>query len=82
MKRLLEELVGRYDRIILDTPATLGLPDSKIVAELCDGVVLVVRAGVTPREEVAAVLEVLDRRRILGVILNGAEISRESYGYY
>lgn len=82
MKRFLEDLSGRYDRIILDTPATLGLPDSKIVSELCDGVVVVVRAGVTPREEVAAVLEMLDRRRVLGVILNGAEISRESYGYY
>ena len=82
MKKLLDELAGRYDRIILDTPATLGLPDSKIVTELCDGVVVVVRAGVTPREEVAAVLDVLDRRRILGLILNGAEISRESYGYY
>ncbi|MFT5441080.1 MAG: protein-tyrosine kinase [Myxococcota bacterium] len=82
MKALLEEMTKRYDRIILDTPATLGLPDSKIVSELCDGVVVVVRADVTPREEVGAVLDILDRRRILGMILNGADISRESYGYY
>jgi capsular exopolysaccharide synthesis family protein len=82
MKTLLEEMVGSYDRIILDTPATLGLPDSKIVSELCDGVVVVVRADVTPREEVGAVLDILDRRRILGMVLNGADISRESYGYY
>jgi len=28
------------------------------------------------------VLDILDRRRILGMILNGADVSRESYGYY
>ncbi len=82
MKSLLEEMASSYDRIILDTPATLGLPDSKIVSDLCDGVVVVVRADVTPREEVGAVLDILDRRRILGMVLNGADISRESYGYY
>ncbi len=82
MKTLLEEMTASYDRIILDTPATLGLPDSKIVSELCDGIVVVVRADITPREEVGAVLDILDRRRVLGMILNGADISRESYGYY
>ena len=82
MKSLLEEMASSYDRIILDTPATLGLPDSKIVSDLCDGVVVVVRADVTPREEVGAVLDILDRRRILGMVLNCADISRESYGYY
>ena len=82
MKKLLDELTQSYDRVILDTPATLGLPDSKIVSGLCDGVVIVVRADVTRREEVGAMLDILDRRRILGMILNGADISRESYGYY
>lgn len=82
MKSMLDEMTATYDRIILDTPATLGLPDSKTVSELSDGVVVVVRADVTPREEVGAVLDILDRRRILGMILNGADISRESYGYY
>ncbi len=82
MKTLLEEMTASYDRIILDTPATLGLPDSKIVSELCDGIVVVVRADVTPREEVGAVLDILDRRRVLGMLLNGADVSRESYGYY
>lgn len=82
MKSMLEEMARSYDRIILDTPATLGLPDSKTISELCDGVVVVVRADVTPREEVGAVLDILDRRRILGMVLNGADISRESYGYY
>jgi capsular exopolysaccharide synthesis family protein len=82
MRDLLAELSGRYDRIILDTPATLGLPDSKIVAGLCDGYLMVVRAGETAREEVEAALEVLDRRRAVGLVLNGAELGHERYAYY
>ena len=82
MRELMAELSSRYDRVILDTPATLGLPDSKIVSELCDGLVVVVRAGVTPREDVHAALEVLDSQRLLGVVLNGVDTSRDPYGYY
>ncbi len=82
MRALIEEISRRYDRAILDTPAALGMPDAKTVSELCDGLVLVVRADYTPREEVEAVLDVLDRRRVLGLLLNGADQSRERYGYY
>ena len=82
MRRLLEELSDRYDRIILDTPATLGLPDSKIIGGLCDGYLIVVRAGETAREDVEAALEVLDRQRAVGLVLNGAEMGHERYAYY
>jgi Mrp family chromosome partitioning ATPase len=82
MKRLLEDVAGRYDRIILDTPACLGLPDAKSVSEICDGLVMVVRADVTPKEDVQATLDILDRRRIVGMVLNGSEATREQYGYY
>ena len=82
MRQLIEEVSSRYDRVVLDTPATLGLPDSKIVSELCDGFVMVVLADQTAREDVQAALEVLDRRRVLGMVLNGVDVSRERYGYY
>jgi capsular exopolysaccharide synthesis family protein len=82
MRALLDDVKSRYDQVILDTPACLGLPDTKTITELCDGIILVVRADVTPRSDMEAVLEILDRRRVLGTLLNGAEISRQQYGYY
>ncbi|MBJ21640.1 MAG: CpsD/CapB family tyrosine-protein kinase [bacterium] len=82
MRKLIEEIAGRYDRVVLDTPACLGLPDAKSISELCDGLVMVVRADVTPQEEVQAALDILDRRRVVGLVLNGSEASREQYGYY
>jgi capsular exopolysaccharide synthesis family protein len=80
-KSLVEELSRRYGLVILDTPATLALPDAKIISELADGLVMVVRADVTPQEDVQAALDILDRNRILGVVLNGAQIDERYYGY-
>lgn len=81
MRSLLEELSQRYDTVILDTPPTLALPDAKTLSEITDGLLLVVRADVTPQEDVEAALDVLDRRRVLGLVLNGAETDEQRYGY-
>ncbi len=81
MRKLAEELAHSYDTVIFDTPATLGLPDAKALSELMDGVVMVVRADSTPREDLEAALDILDRRRILGLVFNGAEVDVERYEY-
>jgi capsular exopolysaccharide synthesis family protein len=73
MRKLLEALANRYDRVILDLPPTLGLPDAKTVSEVCDGVIFVVRADVTPEPEIASALDVIDRRRVLGLVINDSE---------
>jgi capsular exopolysaccharide synthesis family protein len=70
-----------YERVILDTPAALGLPDAKAVADQCDGLVMVVRADRTRQEDVQAVLEILGRERVLGVVLNGTVADQARYGY-
>jgi len=81
MRRLIEEVSGRYDRVIVDTPAALGLPDAKAVSDLCDGTVMVVRADVTARSDLEAVLEILDSERILGLLMNGVDADQGRYGY-
>lgn len=81
MSEVMEEIARRYDRVIIDTPAALGLPDAKAVSELCDGVVMVVRADVTARQDVEATLEILDRSRLVGLLLNGARVDQGRYGY-
>ncbi len=81
MRALVEEAANRYDRVILDTPAALGLPDSKAVSDLCDGMVMVVRADTTGRGDIQAVLEILDTQRILGLLLNGVDSDQGRYGY-
>jgi capsular exopolysaccharide synthesis family protein len=82
MRQLLRELGERFDRVILDTPAALAMPDAKIVSDLCDGIVLVVRADTTLRDDIDATLEFLDRRRLVGLVLNGARAPQGRYSYY
>lgn len=81
MNELFEQLVQSYDRVILDVPAILGIPDAKIITDLCDGMIFVVKANSTPTEEVTAALEVVDRRRVLGLVLNGEVRGADRYGY-
>jgi len=82
MKELSESLAAAYDRVIFDLPPILGVPDAKIVSELSDGVLIIVRADKTPREEIEAALEVIDRQKILGLVLNGVDEEAERYRYY
>jgi capsular exopolysaccharide synthesis family protein len=81
MRALIEEVAESYDRVIIDTPPVLALPDAKSVSEYADAILLVVQAGSTASADVSAALEVLDRRRVLGVVLNGVEDASDHYGY-
>jgi len=80
MRQVVEELARNYDTVVLDSPSTLDIPDAKSVSELTDGLLFVVRADKTPEEDVEAALDVLDRRRILGLVLNDARIASNN-GY-
>jgi capsular exopolysaccharide synthesis family protein len=81
MNELVEEVARRYDRVLLDVPAVLGIPDAKTITDLCDGIVFVVRADATAEEEVTSALEVIDRGRVLGMVLNGEIRGADRYGY-
>jgi Mrp family chromosome partitioning ATPase len=81
MRNLIDEVSERYDRVIFDSPAVLGLPDAKIISDLSDGIVLVVRADSTSNQDVETLLDILNRERILGMLLNGAKVDQARYGY-
>ena len=81
MKKLIVDAAQRYDRVFLDTPAALGLPDAKAICDQSDGMVIIVRADQTRQEDVQTVLEFLDRDRILGMVLNGTVSDQGRYGY-
>jgi receptor protein-tyrosine kinase len=62
-----------HDVVILDLPAVLVTSDALLLSDLADGVILVVRAGVTPASLVAKALEQFDEDKLRGVVLNGAQ---------
>jgi polysaccharide biosynthesis transport protein len=85
LMRLLEELRGEFDTIVIDTPPVLLFPDARLLGRHSDGVVLVVRANQNPlaaNQEAAGLLQ-LSNNVLLGTILNGWDPSPGlGYGEY
>jgi exopolysaccharide/PEP-CTERM locus tyrosine autokinase len=73
MAALLEELAERYpDRLILvDSPPYTVASETTILAQHLDGVVLVIRHGVSKKEHVKKLIEAVGPGRIAGVVYNG-----------
>jgi Mrp family chromosome partitioning ATPase len=83
MKRIVADAATQFDWVIVDSPPVGLLADAHLVAETVDAAILVVRAGVTPFEELAAAAESLGHERILGVVLNAVDAADiRGQGYY
>jgi len=84
MKQLLEEAEAEFPghHIIIDGPPILSTPDPLVIARHVDGVLLVVRAGKTPRDYLTKALQSLNSNKIMGVVLNGADLGISPKYYY
>ncbi len=71
MAALVDEMRQTYDLVILDLPAILANSDAVLLTDLADGVICVVRAGVTPAPLLSRALEQIEDVKLRGVILNG-----------
>ena len=72
MESLIQELKSRYnDRyIIFDSTPLLATSEPEVLSKLVDGILVVVRAGETPRETVKQAISSLEKEKIMGVVLN------------
>ncbi|HEU5173897.1 MAG TPA: polysaccharide biosynthesis tyrosine autokinase [Gemmatimonadaceae bacterium] len=80
---LLREATAEYDFVLVDAPALfINVPDARILAQKVDGVVLVVRSGVTPRDLVRRLTA--QTPNLVGLVLNGYDLRQlpASYAAY
>ena len=82
--QVLESLSERNDFVLVDSPPVLPVADSRVLAPRTDGVVLIVRAGVTTAQQVREGVDSLQRVRanLIGTVLNGVQLSRSANRYY
>lgn len=73
MALMLDSLRGQNDIVILDVPAVMTSSDALLLTDLADGVIFVIRAGVTPHPVVQKALAQIDRSKLRGLVLNGAQ---------
>lgn len=92
MRRVIEEASAVFDWVIVDTPPVGLLPDGRLLTDMVEGALLVIRAGSTPFALITRAAEALGRDRIIGVVLNALDPKQQDaatyyaygygYGYY
>ena len=81
LKGLFTRLGGFFDWIVVDSPPLL-VSDTVIMAAYCDGVIMVIRSGMTPFDVVRKARRELDERPLVGTILNGVDPDQSPYTHY
>jgi protein-tyrosine kinase len=82
LKNLLDRVTAAFDWVIFDSPPCLPVADATVVAELCDGVLLVVRAAATPSKAAHKACHELQKRNVVGVVLNAVDEKLLTYDSY
>jgi capsular exopolysaccharide synthesis family protein len=82
MNELLITLKKRFDYVIIDSPPILHLADMNILSRMVDGLLLVVRAGKTPKDLVKKAVNSITDGKFVGIVLNGADTPLGRYEGY
>lgn len=89
LKELVQQCRERYDVVILDAPPLNLVTDASVMGSIADGVLVVVRSGVTRGDALAFAMDQLEavRAPVLGMVLNDVNLRSEGYygkyaGYY
>lgn len=84
MEELLSELYRNYDLVIFDSPPVLPVTDAQILANQCDGVIMVVQSNQSDKESTLKAKELLmgAKGKLLGVVLNRKAKGDSGYYYY
>lgn len=84
MEDILKNAKHLYDFVIFDTPPSLIVTDAKILSNIVDGVMVVVRSGDTNIEDAQRMIENLQdsKAKFLGAVLNDREKTKDNYYSY
>lgn len=83
MQTFIELVRDHYDVVIIDLAPVLAVSDTQELASHLDGVILVVRQGVTQKAAIKRSVEMLKfaKVRILGYVMDDISSSNAGYGY-
>lgn len=81
MELWIKEMNEQFDYVVYDTPPVLAVTDPQILANKCDGVVLVIASGKTRIDKTLKAKELLEKAKshLLGVVVNGVDTGVSEY---
>jgi len=82
--RILSELAGAYDRVLVDAPPVTVVTDAQILGAICDYAILVLKADKSTRRVARRAMEALESvgAELLGTVVNEVKKGGGRYGYY
>jgi len=82
LSSLMSQLASWFDWIIIDSPPMLPVADAGVWSALAEGIVLVTRCGITQKKELLRGVKEIDKKKLVGAILNCSKSLRHSDYYY
>jgi len=84
METVISSVRDRCDIVLFDTPPVIAVTDAAVLATKVDGVLLVVSAGNTGREQAHQAIETLQKvnARIIGAVVNNVDLDTSMNRYY
>lgn len=80
---LMAQLNAWFDWIIIDAPPVLPLADTSVWTRMAEGVLLVTRQGVTKKRQLMRCIEAIERKKLIGALLNcSRHADHDDYDYY
>ena len=82
LQQLLQRLEPLFDWIILDSPPAVPVSDASVLANACDGVLMVVRSNATPSDAARRAVQEFPEESLVGIVLNGTSGGDARYARY
>ncbi len=82
LKSLLNRVEPLFDWIIIDSPPAVPVSDAGLLANYCDGVLMVVRSNATPFDIARKARQEFHDKHLVGVVLNGIDAGSSYTQYY
>jgi capsular exopolysaccharide synthesis family protein len=84
MRQMLQIAQETYDVVLFDTPPVLAVTDAQILANICDGSIIVARSEQTEYEAIQKAKELLEpaHAKLLGIVINDVPKKKSNTYYY
>jgi capsular exopolysaccharide synthesis family protein len=79
---MVQQMSRWFDWVIIDSPPVLPLADTSVWEKMADGVLIVARRGVTAKRKLKRGTEAIDKKKLIGAILNSSTRSKDEEYYH
>jgi len=79
---MLDAISANFDWVLLDATPLLPMADSTSLARLCDGVLVVVREGVTRKKILSKAVASIEKSKLIGMVFNQSSTLTVDYEHY